>query len=77
MTTIREVMRGVTAGVLLTASFSAHALLIGQVDTFQDLTTDHWFAGGLGPPGQVPPVPPQVVATGGPAGAGCAPSAGN
>src|SRR4051794_833264 len=71
MTTIREMMRGVAAGLLLTASFSAHALLIGQIDTFQDLTTDHWFAGGLGPPPpQAPPVPPQVVVTGGPGGAG-------
>ena len=49
---------------------SALALVVGQIDTFQDLTTDGWFAGGLGPPAQIPPFPPHVVATGGPAGAG-------
>jgi hypothetical protein len=47
----------------------ASAAVIGQIDTFQDGTTDNWFAGGLGM-GQIPPVPPQVVAAGGPAGAG-------
>jgi PEP-CTERM motif-containing protein len=45
------------------------AATLGQTDTFQNLTTDNWFAGGLGT-GSVPPVPPHVVATGGPAGAG-------
>jgi hypothetical protein len=45
------------------------ALTIGQTDTFQDGTTNNWFAGG-GPLGQFPPVPPANVATGGPAGAG-------
>ena len=69
MATIREIMRGVAAGLLLTASFSAHALLIGQIDTFQDGTTDQWFAGGLGGPDH-PPIAPHNVATGGPAGAG-------
>ena len=39
-----------------------------QTDTFQDGTTQNWFAGG-GPLGQVPPAPPTVVA-GGPGGAG-------
>jgi hypothetical protein len=47
----------------------AQAVVVGQIDTFQDGTTDGWFAGGLGL-GQVPPIPPHVVATGGPAGAG-------
>lgn len=45
------------------------APVIGQVDTFESGTTNGWFA-GLGPLGQVPPVPPQVVADGGPTGAG-------
>ena len=43
--------------------------IVGQIDTFQDGTRDGWFAGGLGL-GQVPPIPPQVVANGGPAGTG-------
>jgi PEP-CTERM motif-containing protein len=45
------------------------AATLGQIDTFQDGTTDGWFAGGLGL-GMVPPIPPQNVGTGGPAGAG-------
>lgn len=49
------------------APFGAHALTIGMIDTFQS-DIGGWFAGG-GPFGQVPPVPPQVVATGGPTGA--------
>ena len=48
---------------------TASGASIGLKDTFQDGTTDGWFAGG-GPFGQVPPVPPQVVPTGGPEGAG-------
>jgi hypothetical protein len=47
----------------------ARAAVIGQVDTFQDGTTDGWFAGGLGM-GQIPPNPPHVVPSGGPAGVG-------
>lgn len=47
----------------------AGAVVVGQSDTFGDGTTQGWFAGGLGL-GQVPPVPPQVVASGGPGGAG-------
>ena len=45
----------------------ASALTIGQIDTFQS-DNGGWFAGG-GPFGQVPPVPPQRIATGGPTGA--------
>jgi hypothetical protein len=52
--------------VIATNSFGA---TIGPLDTFQDGTTDGWFAGGLGF-GAIPLVPPHVVATGGPAGAG-------
>jgi len=52
--------------VMVPVAFGA---TIGPKDTFQDGTTDNWFAGGLGL-GQVPPIPPQVVSSGGPAGAG-------
>lgn len=57
------------AAALGAAPATAWSAVVGQVDTFQSLTTEGWFAGGLGL-GQVPPVPPQVVATGGPTGAG-------
>lgn len=54
----------------LAASLSpaAQAVSRGQIDTFSG-SLQGWFAGG-GPVGAVPPVPPQVVASGGPAGAG-------
>ena len=48
---------------------TAYSIGIGLTDTFQDGTTNNWFAGGLGL-GVFPPTPPQNVATGGPAGAG-------
>src|SRR5262245_21659183 len=48
---------------------TASGASVGLKDTVQDGTTDGWFAGG-GPVGQVPPIPPLVVPTGGPAGAG-------
>jgi hypothetical protein len=48
---------------------TAGAVAVGQVDDFQDGTTENWFAGGLGL-GQVPPVPLYVATTGGPSGAG-------
>jgi hypothetical protein len=41
-------------------------LMVGQVDTFQDGTTQEWRAGGLM---GLPPIPPTNIATGGPAGA--------
>jgi hypothetical protein len=47
----------------------AGAAVVGQTDRFESGTTEGWFAGG-GPFEQVPPVPPQVVGTGGPGGAG-------
>jgi hypothetical protein len=46
---------------------NAIAVTIGQIDTFQSGTTEGWVAGG-GPLGQVPPVPPHVVTSGGPGG---------
>jgi hypothetical protein len=58
---------------LFTATFLAaqlaSAITMGQIDTFQTGTTEGWFAGGLGM-GMLPPTPPQVVSTGGPAGVG-------
>ena len=66
-------MMRVGAMALLAASsiFSsaAGALVLGQVDTFQTLTTENWFAGGLGF-GATPPFPPAAVPNGGPAGSG-------
>jgi hypothetical protein len=53
----------------LSLTQNATANIASQIDTFQDGTTDGWFAGGLGL-GQMPPIPPQVVANGGPTGAG-------
>jgi hypothetical protein len=47
----------------------APASILGPLDTFQSGTTEGWFAGGLGM-GNVPPVPPHVVANGGPLGPG-------
>src|SRR5689334_5596309 len=58
-----------SALVCLGIPATAGAVIVGHIDTFQDLTTDDWFAGGLGL-GQVPPIPPQVIPTGGPGGAG-------
>jgi hypothetical protein len=45
-----------------------HAVDPGEVDTFS-AGIENWFAGG-GPFGAFPPVPPAVVASGGPGGAG-------
>jgi hypothetical protein len=59
---------GIIASLLCIPAFLRGAT-IGQIDTFQDGTTDGWFAGGLGM-GMVPPIPPHVVTTGGPSGAG-------
>jgi hypothetical protein len=62
---------GCLIAVLMALSLTpfASGATVGQIDTFQDGTTDGWFAGGLGL-GQVPPIPPQVVANGGPKGTG-------
>ena len=66
-------MRPIAAGILATALTSlaapAGAVVVGQLDTFADGTTGGWFAGG-GPLGGTPPVPPAVVGSGGPGGAG-------
>ncbi len=65
---MRHLLAGATLALCLTAAPAA-ALTLGQADTFGSGTTQNWFAGG-GPFGAVPPVPPQVIATGGPQGAG-------
>lgn len=64
-------MRKISAAALALslAAAPAAAITLGQSDSFEGGTTQNWFAGG-GPLGAVPPVPPQVVASGGPAGAG-------
>src|SRR4051794_20499806 len=53
----------------LVASAPSRAVVIGEIDTFQSLTTENWTAGG-GPGGATPPFPPAVVPDGGPAGVG-------
>jgi len=68
---MKRILLVLTATILaigLTSS-SAFAVSIGLLDTFQNGTTNNWFAGGLGL-GQVPPVPPLVIPSGGPAGVG-------
>lgn len=55
------------ATFLLLLSLPLTAASIGQIDTFEDGTTNNWFAGG-GPFGAVPPNPPVNVPTGGPTG---------
>src|SRR5688572_31463926 len=44
-----------------------HGAVIGQIDDFEDGTTQNWVAGG-GPFNQGPPFPPANITTGGPAG---------
>lgn len=57
------------ACAIVLAPVGAHAVVVNQTDTFESGTTENWFAGG-GPFGAVPPVPPQNIVSGGPAGAG-------
>lgn len=52
------------AALALTVTLPAHAVVAGQVDTFESGSTLGW---GVGVPH---PAPPTIVATGGPAGAG-------
>jgi hypothetical protein len=65
---MRHLLAGATLALCLAATPAA-AITLGQADTFGSGTTETWFAGG-GPFGAMPPVPPQVIATGGPQGAG-------
>lgn len=55
------------AAALVLLGLPAHALVLGQIDTFQDGTTAGWQINLLGNGGSA--TPPQVVATGGPTGA--------
>jgi len=61
-------MRWIAAGALIAAVFAAPSraqVTLGQIDTFEDGTTQGWGVGAGGSP-----VPPVNIATGGPAGAG-------
>jgi hypothetical protein len=63
-------IRMISLIALLATPLAGFANPIGlQTDSFQNGTLSGWFAGGLGT-GQVPPVPPTIVPTGGPGGAG-------
>ena len=64
---IATLRRAAVVAIAFSLPALAHALAIGQIDTFQSGIAG-WFAGG-GPAGGVPPIPPQVVANGGPTGA--------
>ena len=59
-------LRGILVSLLALAfSCSAQAIVVGQIDDFQDGTTQNWTNGG------VPPTPPIVnIPDGGPGGAG-------
>jgi len=65
-------MRPTLLAALLAAGLgvfsAAHAVVPGEIDTFS-AGIEGWFAGG-GPNAGVPALPPVVVASGGPAGAG-------
>lgn len=57
------------AGLAFAPLGGASAVTVGQVDNFEDGTTQGWTV-ALGPFGAVHPAPPANIATGGPAGAG-------
>lgn len=57
------------AGLALAPLDAASAITLGQVDDFEDGTTQGWTV-ALGPGGGGHPAPPANLATGGPAGAG-------
>lgn len=65
-------MRMQVAAAIFAASMVVPATMvgdtIGQIDTFQNGTTNGWFAGGI--TGGVPANPPTVVSNGGPGGTG-------
>lgn len=70
--TDRPSFRGLVPSLLGTTlalawATTASAITVGQLDTFQDATTQNWVE-GLG--GAIPPVPPAVVANAGPNGTG-------
>lgn len=53
--------------LLATATTGQGAVILGQLDSFEDGTTQGWSIGSM--PGGVHPAPPANIATGGPAGA--------
>ncbi len=55
--------------LLLPVTAQADSVSIGSTDTFEDGTTQNWFAGG-GPAGGVHPAPPANIENGGPGGNG-------
>ena len=63
----RSLLIAATVGLLSMSSLPVGAVVIGQVDNFEDGTTQNWTVGLLGAPN---PALPQNVGTGGPAGAG-------
>lgn len=63
-----QILCGAVALAAWTMSAPSHAITLGQIDNFSS-GVQGWSAGG-GPLGQFPPVPPTVVGTGGPGGAG-------
>jgi hypothetical protein len=68
---MKPVLTGIVFAAMAAAiPTAANALMVGQIDTFQDGTTDNWTAGGVGNPSKLPPTPPFVMPNGGPAGAG-------
>ena len=63
------IARAALTGLLfLAAATPATAVTLGQVDDFEDGTTQGWVV-AFGPGGGVHPVPPQAIGTGGPQGA--------
>ena len=64
-----KISNGLIAGTILITSFIltpfAFAVSVGQIDTFEDGTTQNWLVGLLG---SLHPVPPVNVPTGGPTG---------
>jgi hypothetical protein len=67
-TSLRSVLMSVAASAVL-CSTAHSAVVLGQLDNFEDNTTQGWFSGGGG--GGGPPVtPPSNVSTGGPTGPG-------
>ena len=63
-----RVLSATVLSTLLAALAPAHAVSVGEIDTF-NAGIEGWFAGG-GPQGRIPAVPPAVVSGGGPGGAG-------
>ena len=67
---LRRLMRAAwtwsVGALLLACATSAGAVVVGQIDTFEDNTSMGWFFGGG--PGGVPPTPWANIPTGGPAG---------